>query len=94
MKVVQKNKIDRIISIIVSVTDDIKSFNPATAIRKSLNIQDLSIMCFKEASFNNSPERIIRVLIYCESRTKKFVYLHKAANLIKKANERMNQEIL
>ena len=89
-----KNKIDRIISIIVTVTDDIKSFNPATAIRKSLNIQGLSIMCVKEAFFKNSPEKIIRVLINCESQTKEFVYLHKAANLIKKATERMNKEIL
>jgi chorismate mutase len=38
-------------------------------------------MCLEEASFNDSREKIIRVLIICESSTQNFVYLHEAKNL-------------
>lgn len=90
--IVKQNKINRIISVIVSVTNDIKSLNPATVIRKYLNIDNLSIMCFQEAYFTNSPEKIIRIIVNCESDTKKFVYLHRAANLRKNALEKFKRE--
>jgi len=76
-----QNDIERIVSVIFSVTPDIKSFNPATALREELLVEDIPLMCLQEAMFENSPQRIIRVLVICESTTQNFVYIHDAKNL-------------
>ncbi|MGB4262975.1 MAG: chorismate mutase [Fervidobacterium sp.] len=76
-----QNDIVRIISVIFSVTPDIVSFNPATALRENLMLEDVALMCLQEAVFENSPQRIIRILIICEGGTQNFVYLHGAKDL-------------
>ncbi len=80
-QIFERNEIEKLISIIFSVTPDIRSMNPATVVRKELHLADVPLMCFQEADFNGSPRRMIRVLILCESRTKNFVYLHDAVSL-------------
>lgn len=80
-EIMNKNDISRIISVIFSVTPDIKSLNPATILREKLDLNNVPFMCLEEASFNDSREKIIRVLIICESSTQNFVYLHEAKNL-------------
>ncbi len=82
-EIIFKNDITRIISVIFSVTSDIKSLNPATVLRKTLNLNTIPFMCLSESEFENSPAKIIRVLIICESSTQNFVYLHKASQLRK-----------
>ena len=82
-EITSKNDITRIISVIFSVTSDIKSLNPATVLRKTLNLDSIPFMCLSESEFENSPTKIIRVLIICESSTQNFVYLHKASQLRK-----------
>jgi|GEM_PF-213254 len=76
-----QNDIERIVSVMFSVTPDIKSFNPATALREGLLVEDIPLMCLQEAMFENSPQRIIRILVICESTTQNFVYIHDAENL-------------
>lgn len=76
-----QNDIERIVSVIFSVTPDIVSFNPATVLRENLMLEDVALMCLQEAVFENSPRNIIRVLLICESKTQNFVYLHGAKDL-------------
>lgn len=80
-EIMDKNDISRIISVIFSVTPDIKSLNPATILREKLDLNNVPFMSLEEASFNDSRKKIIRVLIICESSTQNFVYLHEAKNL-------------
>ncbi|HOO74487.1 MAG TPA: chorismate mutase [Tepiditoga sp.] len=80
-EIMKENDIEKIYSIIFSVTPDIKTVNPATIVRKSFNLDKTAFMCFQEAMFENSPEKIIRILVNCESRKIKYVYLYKAADL-------------
>jgi chorismate mutase len=80
-EIMNKNDISRIISVIFSVTPDIKSLNPATILREKLDLNNVPFMSLEEASFNDSRKKIIRVLIICESSTQNFVYLHEAKNL-------------
>ena len=82
-EIMAKNDITRIISVIFSVTNDIKSLNPATVLRTQLNLDTMPFMCLSESEFENSLPKIIRVLIICESSTQNFVYLHKASKLRK-----------
>ncbi|HOB16297.1 MAG TPA: chorismate mutase [Defluviitoga sp.] len=80
-EIILNNDILRVISVIFSVTSDIKSLNPATVLRKKLNLNTIPFMCLTEPEFENSFSKIIRVLIICESSTQNFVYLHKASQL-------------
>lgn len=80
-EIISKNKINRIISVIFSLTPDIRSLNPATILREKLDLNNVPFMCLEEASFKDSPKKIIRVLVICESSTQYFVYLHDAKNL-------------
>ncbi len=81
--ILKRNKIKKIESIIFSVTPDIKSLNPSTIVRTHYDYKDVSFMTFQEAVFEDSKQMIIRVMIFCESETKNFVYLHLAKNLRK-----------
>ena len=80
-EIISKNRIKRIEAIIFSVTNDIRSLNPATVLREDGNLDDVALMCFQEAQFEGSPERIIRILLFCDSDTREFVYLHDAQKL-------------
>jgi len=80
-EIVSRNKIRRIEAIIFSVTKDIQSLNPATVLREDRSLDSVALMCFQEAQFNGSPEKIIRILIFCDSDTREFVYLHGAQKL-------------
>jgi len=80
-EIVSRNKIRRIEAIIFSVTKDIQSLNPATVLREDRSLGSVALMCFQEAQFNGSPEKIIRILIFCDSDTREFVYLHGAQKL-------------
>jgi len=85
-EILDKNNIssDDIISVIFSVTPDLKSSNPATITRKKFNLSDTPLMCLSEAMFKDSPGKIIRVLIHCdvkENARVKHIYLKRAANL-------------
>lgn len=80
-KIIENNDIMHIISVIFSVTPDIKSLNPATILREKLDLNNIPFMCLQEASFENSASRIIRILIICESKTQNFVYLHETKEL-------------
>ena len=80
-EIFSRNKITELHSVIFTVTNDITSYNPATAFRKVFNQSDVALLCLYEASFENSPGGIIRVLLHCESETKNFVYLRRAKNL-------------
>jgi chorismate mutase len=62
--ILKKNKITKIESVIFSVTPDIRSFNPSTAIRIHYNYQDVSFMTLQEAIFENSTDLVIRVLVF------------------------------
>lgn len=85
-RIFDENEISEITTLMFTVTPDIKALNPATVARMHLKRDNLSLMCLQEATFENSVEGIIRVLILCESQTNNSVYLHRASNL-KKAFE-------
>ena len=83
--ILNKNEIesDDIISLIVSVTSDITTFNPATAIRES-GFDKIPLFCVREAEFQNSAGKIIRVLLHVrfpENKTPIHVYLGEAIKL-------------
>jgi len=76
-----RNKVERIISITFSVTEDINLINPASIIRKAFGLDQISLMCLREANFKGSMNGIIRVSMLCESQDNNFVYLHRARML-------------
>ena len=80
-EIFRRNKIDRIISVIFSVTPDLRSINPATIFRLEYNLSNVPIMCLQEAIFDGSPFGIVRVLIIFEGEGGRFVYLHRAKEL-------------
>ncbi|MDN5341157.1 chorismate mutase [Oceanotoga sp. DSM 15011] len=80
-EILNKNKIEKVYSIIATVTPDITAFNPVTFLRKEFNLNDVAFMCVQEAMFENSPKKIIRLLINCESETSNFIYLNEAKKL-------------
>lgn len=80
-EIYKRNKINKVICAIFSVTPDIKSRNPATVARKRFGWEEVPMMCLQEAIFENSPKMIIRILILCEARASQFVYLHRACDL-------------
>jgi len=74
----------KIVSMIFSVTSDIRSYNPATAARKKFGLSETPLMCLLEASFEDSPPRIIRVLIHYNVNSDfrvNHVYLRRAKDL-------------
>ncbi len=54
-------KDDEVVSVIFSVTKDLKSMNPATIFRKSGH--DVPLMCLQEADFAGAAQKVLRVLI-------------------------------
>ncbi|SHE68737.1 chorismate mutase [Marinitoga hydrogenitolerans DSM 16785] len=80
-KILEKNDIQNIVTILCSVTPDITAYNPITAIREEFKLDKLPLMTFQEAMFEGSKKGIIRFLILCESKTQNFVFLHDAKSL-------------
>jgi len=73
-----------IVSLILSVTSDLTSMNPATALRKTGRAAELALFAVKEAECSSSLPRTIRTLIHCyleEGSHVKHVYRNGAENL-------------
>ncbi len=75
-EILKKNEITKIEAILFSVTPDITAVNPSTVVRIHYKWNEVSFMTFQEAVFENSERSIVRVLIFCESITKNYVYLN------------------
>jgi chorismate mutase len=54
-----------IVSLIFSVTGDLKAKNPAAALRQSGRAGDLALFALQEADVQGGLDRTIRVLIHC-----------------------------
>jgi chorismate mutase len=78
-------KVNDLISIQFTITDDLSSFNPATALRNTIKeINNVPLFYMQEPKIENSLNKTIRVLIYLyESHNfkAKHLYLGGAANL-------------
>ncbi len=57
-------KDEEVISVIFSLTNDLRSANPAAFFRKAGH--DVPLMCLQEADFKHSPKRVLRVLVFVE----------------------------
>ncbi|HEY9886629.1 MAG TPA: chorismate mutase [Vampirovibrionales bacterium] len=53
-----------VFSILFSLTPDIKSLNPATAVREELNFTDISMLCAQEAFIENGLPFCIRAMFH------------------------------
>ncbi len=64
-EVLDKNNIDEshIVSIFFTVTNDLKSINPAAALRAGGNFSSVPLFCAQEPDVNGAMPRIIRVLL-------------------------------
>ena len=77
---------ENIISVQFSITKDIRSFNPATALRQELNWSQVPMFCAQEPDIENSLAFCIRAIIYIQDYSEnpknlKHVYLKEAKNL-------------
>jgi len=63
-KIYSRNSLgdEEVVSVIFSVTKDLRSMNPATIFRKSGH-DDVPLMCFQEADFTGAPRKVLRVLV-------------------------------
>ncbi len=52
------------IDIMFTVTDDLKSLNPATALRKSFDAVSSPLFCMQEPKINGMMPRVIRVMLH------------------------------
>jgi chorismate mutase len=81
----QENRIEEkdILYIMFSQTSDLKSRNPAAALRASGYATDLPLFCSQEPEINGMMEKVIRILIVFKTSvgTLKPVYLRRACNL-------------
>ncbi len=70
-KLIKANSIEEenIISIQFTITNDLKSRNPAASLRKS-GFKNVPLFCSQEPEINGSMERVVRVLITAESDTR------------------------
>lgn len=80
-----KLEIEDMVSINFTITDDLQSYNPATALRNKIKeISNVPLFCMQEPKIENSLDKTIRVLIYLYAETDfkaKHLYLGAAANL-------------
>ncbi|MDJ0624895.1 MAG: chorismate mutase [Candidatus Caenarcaniphilales bacterium] len=73
-----------IISVYFTVTQDIRSFNPARVARERLEWNDVCMICAQEAFIEGGLDLCIRALLHVYSYQEakiKHVYLHKAQSL-------------
>lgn len=57
-------RVTDIISIVFTVTADLESANPATAIRNTGNYAHIPLLCAQEPRYANGMARVIRVLLH------------------------------
>ncbi len=74
---------EEIISIMFSLTPDLRSLNPATALREGYPSLQVPLFCTQEALIEGMLERTIRVIIHCYTSREEVqhIYLEGAANL-------------
>jgi len=81
----KRNKIEseQIISLIISQTDDLHSYNPATALRQH-GVDGFALFCLQELKIDRQLPRTIRFLMHItceEGKSLDYVYLGGAKNL-------------
>lgn len=85
-RIISKNslKVDNIISIIFTVTNDLNAAFPASAARE-LGITDIPLMCMREIDVPGSLEKCIRILMHINTSKKNdeitHIYLKEAKSL-------------
>lgn len=64
-RLVENNRIriERIVSIVFSITSDITAYNPATALRTKTQFNDVPLFCTAEPEISGAAKSVIRVLI-------------------------------
>lgn len=76
--------LDQLVSIVFSVTSDLRSVAPAAAVRQ-MGIIDVPLLCLQEMDVDGALERCIRVLAHVNTTMSRgelrHVYLHGAAGL-------------
>jgi chorismate mutase len=73
-----------IISILFTLTPDLKSLNPATAVRQQMGLNEVAMLCAQEAFIEGGLPHCIRALIHIELEEGKaiqHVYLNEARAL-------------
>ena len=67
-KILDDNRIseNNIISIFFSITKDLKSINPAAALRSGGKFADTPLFCAQEPDSAGAMSRVVRVLLTCE----------------------------
>lgn len=83
-EIIKRNNLDdkKIVSVIFSATDDVKSAYPGKFLRDTMGLRDLAILHFQEMNVSGSLRLCIRVLIhYDDCIIASHVYLHGAENL-------------
>ena len=67
-KILSENAIEEkdVISIFFSITKDLRSINPAAALRAGGNFGDTALFCAQEPDVEGSMPRVIRVMMTCE----------------------------
>lgn len=86
-ELLKQNKLEeeKILNIIFTVTSDLDSVNPATAVREELKLGSTAMLCVQEMKVRNSLPMCIRVLVQAYTNlTKdkiKHIYLGEAENL-------------
>lgn len=68
-QIISQNKIETadIVSIFFTSTDDIKSVNPAAALRMGGGFEDTPLFCAQEPDTEGAMPRVIRVLVTCNN---------------------------
>ncbi len=61
-------KDEEVVSVIFSLTKDLRAMNPVTIFRRSDH--NVLLMCFQEADFEKPPEKVLRVMILVERNMK------------------------
>ena len=66
---------DQIISLIISQTDDLSSYNPATALREH-GVDGIALFCLQELKVQNQLPKTIRFLLHIQDIEKETVINH------------------
>lgn len=86
-KILELNQLteEDLININFTITSDLKTRNPAAALRKAGYAKNVPLFCSQEAEIDNMLKKVIRVMILCnmEKANVKHAYMNRAANLRK-----------
>lgn len=86
-EILEKNSIkeDDIVNIMFTITDDLDAINPATVIRKTLNLTTAPMLCSQEMKIQGAMPKVIRTLVQTYTSLNKnqikHIYLEKAESL-------------